>query len=283
MVSGAKKRELFFGLPYRQGDGPDPGPGAIEGVPHNPVHNWTGDPSQPNGEDMGNFYSAGHDPIFFAHHGNIDRMWYIWRTRLRDGSNADITEPDWLDAAFLFYDEDARPVRCRVRDAIDAAALRYTYQDVALPWLDARPAKEDGSPAAAASTLPATLGKTVRVTVTRPKVSRSSEEKEREEEVLVVDGIEVPDRSRYVKFDVVVNGKEGGGGCAAAQCAGSVALTPHFVRADDRAVRTVARFGITDLLDEIGADGDGNIVVSLVPKAGCGTVTVGGIGIEYVK
>ncbi|KAK3141467.1 hypothetical protein QOZ80_4BG0334330 [Eleusine coracana subsp. coracana] len=298
MISGAKKPGLFLGQPYRQGDEPDPGPGPLENVPHGTVHLWTGDPRQPNLEDMGNFYSAARDPIFFAHHGNVDRMWHLWRTRLRrsTNTNADIPDPDWLDASFLFYDEDARLVRCRVRDCLDPAAMRYAYQDVGLPWLNARPTKASGTAARAdAGGLPATLGQTVRVSVARPRTKRSRKEKEEEEEVLVVDGIEVPDHFQFVKFDVVVNSTGtggGGGGCdgdaAAAQRAGSVALTPHLIRADrtaatGSAVRTVARFGIGDLVDEIGADGDSTIVVSLVPRAGCDTVTVGGIGIEYVK
>ena len=57
--------------PYRPGDEPDPGAGTIENTPHNILHFWSGDPRQPNGEDMGNFYSAGRDPVFFAHHGNV--------------------------------------------------------------------------------------------------------------------------------------------------------------------------------------------------------------------
>ncbi|KAL6627751.1 hypothetical protein ACP70R_031477 [Stipagrostis hirtigluma subsp. patula] len=75
----------------------------------------------------------------------------------------------------------------------------------------------------------------------------------------------------YVKFDVFVNESQGDGGTAAAQCAGSVALAPHMIRADETEgggspVKTVARFGICDLLDEIGADGDETIEVSLVPR-----------------
>nr|ABG23096.1 polyphenol oxidase [Oryza rufipogon] len=77
MISGARKAELFMGQPYRAGDQPEPGAGTVESVPHNPVHRWTGDPRQPNGEDMGIFYSAARDPVFFAHHGNVDRMWHI--------------------------------------------------------------------------------------------------------------------------------------------------------------------------------------------------------------
>ena len=229
MISSAKKTELFLGQPYRQGDQPDPGAGSIESVPHNPVHPWTGDPRQPNFEDMGIFYSAGRDPIFFAHHGNVDRMWYVWNG-LRPG-NTDFTDPDWLDASFLFYDEEARPVRVRVRDCLDTTALRYTYQDVGLPWLDARPSAEAGSPELAADTLPATLSRTVRVAVARPGTSRSRGEKEDEEEVLVVEGIEVADCSKFIKFDVFVNQTRSGAATAAApECVGSVALTPHSGR-----------------------------------------------------
>ncbi|KAL6651415.1 hypothetical protein ACP70R_010340 [Stipagrostis hirtigluma subsp. patula] len=285
MISGAKKRELFMGQPYRAGDAPDPGAGSIENVPHGPLHGWVGDPRQPNGENMGSFYSAGRDPIFFALHGNIDRLWHVWRGL--SPSNTDFADDDWLDASFLFYDEDARLVRARVRDCLDPAAMRYTYQDVGVPWLDARPARTPaGTPAPATGALPARLDETVRVAVTRPRVSRSPEEKAEEEEVLVVEGIEIADHFRYVKFDVYVNQCAGGDGAAAAECAGSVALTPHAVRHGEKSgnpVKTVARFGICDLLDEIGADGDKTIVVSLVPRCAGDLVTVAGVSIAYVK
>ncbi|CAO2036541.1 unnamed protein product [Urochloa humidicola] len=286
MISSAKKTELFLGQPYRQGDAPDPGAGSIEQVPHGPLHPWVGDPSQPNGEDMGPFYSAARDPVFYAHHGNVDRMWHVWRGL--SSSNTDFTDTDWLDATFVFDDEGARLVRVRVRDCLDPAALRYTYQDVDLPWLNAKPATEaGGSTAPATGTLPATLNKTVRVAVTRPRTSRSRKEEEAEEEVLVVEGIAVADHLKFVKFDVFVNVSSQGGAAttAAAECAGSVALPPHAVRPgnDKSAMRTSARFGICDLLEDIGADGDKTIVVSLVPRCAGDTVTVGGVRIEYVK
>ncbi|XP_047063658.1 polyphenol oxidase I, chloroplastic-like [Lolium rigidum] len=285
MVSGAKKTQLFLGQPYRAGDAPDPGAGSVENVPHNPVHRWTGDPRQPNGEDMGNFYSAARDPIFFAHHGNVDRLWHVWRG-LRPGANVDFADADWLDAAFLFYDEDARLVRVRVRDCLDPAAMGYAYQDVGLPWLDAKPAKQStATPAPAAGSFPATLDKAVRVTVTRPEVSRSPEEKEASEEVLIVEGIEIADHFKYVKFDVLVNEPQSGAGAATGYCAGSVALTPHMIRQNKKkgSVKTVARFGVCDLMDTIGADGDKTVVVSLVPRCGGELVTVGGISIGYAN
>jgi polyphenol oxidase len=285
MVAGAKKTELFLGQPYRAGDAPDPGAGSVESVPHNPVHRWTGDPRQPNGEDMGNFYSAARDPIFFAHHANIDRLWDVWRG-LRPGVNTDFADTDWLDAAFLFYDEDARPVRVRVRDCLDSAAMGYGYQDVGLPWLEAKPAKKSAvTPTPAAGALPATLGETVRVTVTRPRVSRTRKEKDEEEEVLIVEGIEIADHFKFVKFDVLVNEPQSGAGMATDYCAGSVALTPHMVRQNKKkgSVKTVARFGVCDLMDNIGADGDKTVVVSLMPRCGGELVTVGGVSIGYAK
>ncbi|CAM0902898.1 unnamed protein product [Alopecurus aequalis] len=294
MVANSKRTQLFLGQPYRAGDAPDPGAGSIESVPHNPVHSWTGDPRQPNGEDMGIFYSAARDPIFFAHHGNVDRLWRVWRG-LRPG-NTDFADPDWLDATFLFYDEDARPVRVRVRDCLDTAALRYTYQDVGLPWLNARPAKASGgTPAPAAGSLPARLDKTVRVTVKRPRVGRTRKEKDEEEEVVVVEGIEIADHfNKFVKFDVLVNEPESGAGsgttaAASGYCAGSFAHTPHMMRPGKGmekkkvSVKTVARFGVCDLMEDIGADCDKTVVVSLVPRSGGELVTVRGVRIGYVK
>lgn len=65
---GAKKPELFFWQAYRQRQGAR----NLENVPHGTVLRlWTGDPRQPDGEDMGNFYSAARDTVFFAHHANV--------------------------------------------------------------------------------------------------------------------------------------------------------------------------------------------------------------------
>ncbi|OVA00542.1 Tyrosinase [Macleaya cordata] len=112
MVSNGKTALLFLGSPYRAGGQPDPGAGSIENVPHGPVHSWAGDRTQPNVENMGNFYSAARDPIFFAHHANVDRMWTLWKGL--GGKRKDFTDPDWLNAAFLFYDENKQLVRVKV-------------------------------------------------------------------------------------------------------------------------------------------------------------------------
>ena len=54
---------------------------------------------------------------------------------------------------------------------------------------------------------PRKLDSTLRVDVSRPKKSRSKKDKEDEEEVLVIKGIEL-DRNKFVKFDVFINGEE---------------------------------------------------------------------------
>lgn len=113
MRTNSSTPELFFGKAYKAGDPPLPGQGSIEGTPHNTVHDWVGDPLQPNHEDMGNLYSAGRDPLFYAHHSNVDRMWNIWRTLGR--RNIDICDPDWLNASFHLYDENAELVQITVR------------------------------------------------------------------------------------------------------------------------------------------------------------------------
>ncbi|RLN21697.1 hypothetical protein C2845_PM07G26680 [Panicum miliaceum] len=199
MVSLSPTPSLFFGSAYRAGDEPNQGPGPVENIPHGPVHIWCGDPNQPGREDMGNFYSSGNDPLFYAHHANIDRMWSVWKG-LDARRHTDLTDLDWLGASFLFYDETPKLVRIRVRDVLDTGALRYRYQDMPLPWRAARP-----TVAAAAGKFPITLDGAASVAVKRPvAVKRSKAEKASREEVVVIDGIEV-DRDVVAKFDVFVN------------------------------------------------------------------------------
>ena len=54
---------------------------------------------------------------------------------------------------------------------------------------------------------PRKLDSTLRVDVPRPKKSRSKKDKEDEEEILVIKGMEL-DRNKFVKFDVFVNGED---------------------------------------------------------------------------
>lgn len=76
---------------------------------HDQVHGWVGG-------DMGDPTTAAFDPIFFAHHCMVDRVWYLWQ--VRHGSGGIPTE--LLD---LVLD----PFSKRVRDVLDVQALGYEY------------------------------------------------------------------------------------------------------------------------------------------------------------
>ncbi|CAI9087521.1 OLC1v1021602C1 [Oldenlandia corymbosa var. corymbosa] len=308
IVSNARSPGLFFGGAYRAGDDPESGAGSVEITPHGPVHVWTGDRTQPNLEDMGNFYSAARDPIFYAHHSNIDRMWNIWKTL--GGRRQDITDPDWLNASFLFYDENAQMVRVRVRDCLDTAKLGYQYQDVAIPWLNSRP-----SPRVSTATrmlrrltnanaadndviFPVKLDKPVKVMVKRPsKKKRSKKEKDEKDEILVIQKI-VFERDQFVKFDVYINDEDDPKSTPEnTEFAGSFVNVPHRVHSHEnqnndksssskhegrhkKKIKTNLKLSLTEILEDMDAEDDDYVAVTLVPRVGCDEVTVGGMKIE---
>lgn len=111
----------FGGYPKRRIDDPQ-----IEGIceqgVHNNTHNWIGG-------NMAGFPSAGFDPLFGGHHGNIDRLWEAWRAASPQHRNAD--EPAWLNYAFDFYDEKGRAVRVAIKELLDTEALGYRYDTLA--------------------------------------------------------------------------------------------------------------------------------------------------------
>ncbi|WOH04951.1 hypothetical protein DCAR_0624363 [Daucus carota subsp. sativus] len=279
MVSNSSTPELFFGGPYSAGQDQVHQQGSIENQPHTQVHIWTGDPDQPNGEDMGRFYSAGRDPIFYAHHANVDRMWNIWKD-LDPEHHKDLDNTDWLDAAFLFYDETETLVRVKIRDCLDTAKLGYTYQNIPLPWLKFHPKRKpipkgrggDKEFPKASEVFPKVLDVMIKVTVPRPKKSRSKEEKEAQQEILVIEGIEY-DGDEYVKFDVYVNGDdEVGSGPVYADFAGVFSNVPSTKKTKVKATQS---FGLSKLLEDLKAEDDENVVVALVPRTGQGKVTGG--------
>ncbi|KAK1303122.1 hypothetical protein QJS10_CPB11g01350 [Acorus calamus] len=297
LVSNACTSELFLGSPYRAGDKPDPCMGSLENVPHTPIHTWTGDRSQPDGENMGSFYSAGRDPIFYAHHANVDRMWVVWK-EINKKKHKDFTDKDWLETSFLFYDENKLPVR----DVLEPDVMRYKYQKVDLLWRTKKPLVKLGRltkavrgrklkehvEANVAASFPLRLKKEVSVTVKRPKVSRSATEKEAAEEVLLVEGIEFS-RDDYVKVDFYVNcaGQEEKVSPGGRELIGSFVSLPHKHKHDkkEKPIMTCQRFALSECLEETGAEGDESIVVSLVPRKGKSKskIKIGGLRIEFAS
>jgi polyphenol oxidase len=121
----------FGGTP----DGSDSSAGTLENSPHGPVHIWTGDPSlQAVRPDMGVLASAARDPVFFAHHANIDRIWDVWLNLQNGRSNPQ--ESAWAMETFNFYSQSATPewVAMAISDTVDhETSLRYLYRGTPNP------------------------------------------------------------------------------------------------------------------------------------------------------
>lgn len=287
MVSGAKKPELFFGGKYIAGAQPSPGAGTIENVPHTGIHAWVGDPKSGR-EDMGIFYSAGYDPIFYCHHMNVDRTWELWK-KIPGRYRRDIDDPDYLETSFFFYDENARPVRVKIKDCLNAAKLGYKYQDADLPWLSRKPKPRETKPQISFKilqepTFPLLLKYPISATVKRPQKSRTASQKIDLEEVLVVKDIEV-DKGSNAKFDVFINAPDTEAlGPEPLELAGGFANVPHRTKKSKKGstiLKTNLKLGITDLLDDIKADDDDSIIVTLVPRKAKNNIKIGGLAIEF--
>ncbi|KAF5727203.1 aureusidin synthase-like [Tripterygium wilfordii] len=310
VVSGAKKMELFMGCPLKAGEsGFCDGKGTIETAPHNTVHKWIGSGTFPGREDMGVFYSAARDPSFYAHHTNIDRLWEVWRG-LHD--NVNMTDPDWLNTAFYFHNEKSQLVRIRIRDVLDITKLRYAYEEVELVWLDRRPKpsvppkvahhilnmreRENGLQLPSNHNLSGdfsprarTLDRSIIMNVQRPWQWRARGKGE--EEVLIVYGIDVKE-DVHVKFDVYVNVvDESIMSPFYREFAGTFVHMPRgvdMVSKDDDIVRrkrkATLKLGISELLEDLEADRDEFIWVTLFPRTrSCINTTIDGMLIDYIQ
>ncbi|MQM23393.1 hypothetical protein Taro_056457 [Colocasia esculenta] len=290
MITNAKTPEQFMGARFASGDTPNPGAGSLETSPHNNIHSWSGDPANAFSEDMGNFYSAGRDIMFYGLHANVDRMWDVWTKTL---GNKDFTEDDYLNAAFFFYDEEKRLVKVKVSDVVDSEKMGYTYETRELPWRYTRPTRKifktaDQIKELAAKTtgeFPLVLTSTVSTVVKRPKKARSDKERAAEEEVLVIQDIELAS-SNFAKFDVFVNAPDTTGLTPSAiEFAGSFSNVPHKKEEGAKGIKPIGtnlRLGLSELLQEIDAEGDETIVVTLVPRKGGEKIKVGSVAIEYI-
>ncbi len=90
--------------------------------PHANVHNAF----RPG--DMANLRYSPRDPVFYAHHTNMDRLWSSW-------IHAGHANPDFGDAKVYFYDETRQWRYVLLNDLRDEKRLGYTYQMLMQPAL----------------------------------------------------------------------------------------------------------------------------------------------------
>jgi len=91
--------------------------GTLEANPHNNVHGWVGGV-------MASARSA-NDPIFMMHHGNVDRIWWVWNGIPNPNTNDTL----WTDMPFQnhFFNPDLTPYSPKVSDLLLPEPLGYTY------------------------------------------------------------------------------------------------------------------------------------------------------------
>ncbi|XP_058114897.1 polyphenol oxidase, chloroplastic-like [Magnolia sinica] len=267
---GAKDRTLFIGKTPEAGQ-ESAVAGSLE-ILHNVVHQWVGKCESPN-FDMGNFITAARDPIFFGHHMNVDRLWEIYRTQFMSTTGFETDNPDWLDASFIFYDENNKVVKVQVKDALDITKLGYSFADLSVEWKNVlcprQPKTKEAPVAEFGSTTRVLAEYPIRILAKRPKSSRRESDIEKTVEVVVVDGIEVVHTSS-TRFDVYISTPDNSTDFG--DFAGSFVTVAHGHEhgktADSKAKKQSLKLGITNLVAELNAETAESLVVTLVPRTG---------------
>ena len=134
--------------------------GLLEQRPHNDIHLAVGGVINSANGAMAEITTAAFDPVFWAHHANVDRLWAEWAAK--PGKNwGPAPSSGWFDdSLWTFVDADGSEVRVSRRDAINLLAaydVDYSAQ-LAVPAAPPPPsppppppvASGPGAPAAAA-------------------------------------------------------------------------------------------------------------------------------------
>ena len=130
----------------------NPGPsGALEATPHGAVHSEVGG-------WLGQFHTAGLDPLFWLHHANIDRLWEVWLKR--NAAFANPSSAAWLTAlVFPIHNATGAATTFTSKDVLDTRAplLAYEYEDTSDPLETAGLAAVGGEPPMPGEEPPATV------------------------------------------------------------------------------------------------------------------------------
>jgi hypothetical protein len=97
---------------------------TLERTPHGAVHCAIVTGGCTNGL-MGSIPASALDPVFYAHHTNIDRLYECW-LHVNESSRLP-NDPTQLNTMFTFVDADGSTPQRRVGDMLTTAQLGYTY------------------------------------------------------------------------------------------------------------------------------------------------------------
>lgn len=117
--------------------------------------------------------------------------------------------------------------------------------------------------------------------VPRPKKRRSKKENDDAEEVLIIKGVEF-EKTLSVSFAVYVNDEDQTETIRPdnSEFAGSFTSVPSGKKDSHEKTKTDVLFAITELLEDLDAEDDDTVVVTLVPRNEFGKVKIDGIKIE---
>jgi len=250
--------------------------------------------------------TAAFDPVFFAHHANIDRLWQVWLDTPATPPHANPSEDVWAQQTFVFYDGRRLWSQMAVEQVVDSqASLRYRYQPptppgspVAAVAAAATAAPPRSAPARVAANVIAEVAAsaggtsltpnphTLRITVPRAAAGAPSDAaaaRTQQRTVLHIDGVEVPpDRAALV--NVFLNRPDATAATPTSDpgFVGSIVLVPNTV-AGGHTHRKVQRNFAFDVTDKFRATPPaGELSVTLVPFEGDGT-RPGTISLSYKR
>jgi polyphenol oxidase len=93
--------------------------GSPESTPHGAVHSDVGG-------DMSFFSSAAQDPVFYAHHSNVDKLWSDWNKGASTHTNP--ADAAFRDLTFTFFNSSKVWTSIKASQVLDhEGSLRYTY------------------------------------------------------------------------------------------------------------------------------------------------------------
>ncbi|KAI5076538.1 hypothetical protein GOP47_0008603 [Adiantum capillus-veneris] len=302
----ASTADMFMGGAYSAGTdfsnvSADNAPlgGTLELNAHGGIHYWTGDPRATLRGDMGVFTTAARDPIFYAHHTNVDRLWEVWKS-IPGGRRTNPIDKDFLDAEFLFFDENSNLVKVKVRDALDYEKLGIEYKKAHKgdnQWLNFEPLPvSQGSQVEYARMQGAKemvpfdkqsldspkyeLGLNFTALVQRPQ----SEKGDDEEEVLCIQGLEVT-QDTFVHLQVFLNLPQANASTpiVSAEYLGSTNLVPMPAHSKHLTTNVILEIG--DNIKRIGLQKDEWVVITILVQTddpmSASSITIRGMSIQY--
>jgi polyphenol oxidase len=285
----APTNDLFMGEPNNPNANTA---GAMENGPHGAVHLWTGQTSLQNDygvSDMGVLATAAMDPVFFAHHANIDRLWSVWLGLA--SSHKNFTDPNWLNTSWQFYDENQVWTQISVAQVLDMqGSLQSAYQPPQPKpiWTFRAPVKARPTAALAAAAVAAPLNflaageppvtltaRPVTRTVAVPTAHRNLFQLKAQNRldrlfVLRLHGISVPSNQQAL-FHVFVNlpSADARTSTNSPNFVGTVAIVAKAKSLRGHRHKTIdAAFDVSELLGRAAARGQ--LSVTLVPVGGTG-------------